>query len=319
MRGRTEMARAGTPNVAASVHARLKQTRRPGDDFNLTLQRYAAERFLYRLGASDVSDRFVLKGASMFLVWSGDIFRGTQDIDLLGTDPTMAEAVGRDLGLICAVPCPDDGVAFDATRIRLTEMPVEGKRALRCRLVGRLGNMRLPLQVDIGFGDVVTPNPERCEYPTLLDHPKPVLWTYPRETFIAEKFSAMVTLGERNSRIKDVWDIAALAHDFSFDGPTLRLAVHRTVMQRGQISGDEVPGLQAGYYLDAERQGHWERFLDGVVVYGYSPDTLPEAGRAVRSFLGPVWASVVGDVAFEMNWPAGGPWRLHSIGVATGD
>lgn len=313
------MARTGIPNVAASVHARLKRTRRPGDDFNLILQRYVAERFLYRLGASDVSDRFVLKGASMFLVWSGDIFRGTQDIDLLGTDPTMAEAVGRALGLICAVPCPDDGVSFDPTRIRITDMPIEEKRAIRCKLVGSLGKMRLPLQVDIGFGDVITPDPERCKYPTLLDHPKPVLWAYPRETLIAEKFSAMVRLGERNSRSKDVWDIAALAHDFSFDGPTLRLAVRRTMMQRGPISGDEVPGLQAAYYLDAERQGHWERWLDRVVVHGYRPDNLAEAGRVVRSFLGPVWTSVVRDVAFETDWPAGGPWRPRSTGEDRGD
>ena len=313
------MARAGVPNVAASVHARLKQARRPGDDFNLILQRYVAERFLYRLGASDVSDRFVLKGASMFLVWSGDIFRGTQDIDLLGTDPTMPEAVGRALGLICAVPCPEDGVSFDPSRIRITDIPVEEKRALRCKLLGSLGNMKLPLQVDIGFGDVVTPNSERCEYPTLLDHPKPVLWVYPRETLIAEKFSAMVRFGERNTRSKDVWDIAALAHEFSFDGPTLWLAVRRTMMQRGEVSSDEVPGLQAGYYLDAARQGHWDWWLEGVVVHGYRPDTLAEAGRVVRSFVGPVWAAVVRDVAFEMDWPPRGPWRPRATGEGRGD
>ncbi len=312
------MARTGIPNVAASVHARLRQARRPADDFNLTLQRYGAERFLYRLGKSDVSDRFVLKGASMFLVWSGDIFRGTQDIDLLGTDPTMTGAVGRALRLICAVPCPEDGVSFDPTRIRIAEIPVDGKRALRCKLVGSLGTIRLPLRVDIGFGDVVTPDAERAEYPTLLDHPKPVLWMYPRETLIAEKFSAMVTLGERNSRTKDVWDIAALAHEFSFHGPTLTLAVRRTMMHRGAITRDEVPALQAGYYLDDERRGHWERLLDRVDVYGYCPDDLAEAGRVVRSFLAPVWASVVRDVSFEMEWPAGGPWRPGSTGARRG-
>ncbi len=313
------MARTGIRNVVASVHARLKQMRRPGDDFNLILQRYVAERFLYRLGASAVSDRFVLKGASMFLVWSGDIFRGTQDIDLLGTDPTMAEAVGQAVKLICAVPCPEDGVSFDPTRIRIAEMPVEGKRAIRCKLAGRLGNIRLPLQVDIGFGDVVTPDPERREYPTLLNHPGPVLWMYPRETLIAEKFSAMVTLGGRNSRIKDVWDIGALAQDFSFDGPTLRLAVRRTMMQRRAITSDEVPGLQAGYYLDAERQVQWQRFLDRVVVHGYRPDNLAHVGGVIRSFLEPVWTSVVRDVAFDMDWPAGGPWRPLLTGVKRAD
>lgn len=96
------------------------------------------------------------------------------------------------------------------------------------------------------------------------------------------------------------------------------MAVRRTMMLRGAISGDEVPGLQAAYYLDAERQGHWQRFLDRVDVYGYRPDNLAEAGRVVRSFLGPVWDSVVHDVAFDMDWPAGGPWKSRSTGVGRG-
>ena len=306
------MTRAGDPNRAASIQARLRQVRGPGDDFNQILQRYAAERFLYRLGVSEVADRFVLKGASMFLVWSGDVFRGTQDVDLLGRDLSTTEAIRRALELICAIPCPDDAVSFDPRLIRVTELPVEEERAIRCKLVGKLGRSLLPLQVDIGFGDIVTPFPERCQYPTLLNHPEPVLWMYPRETLIAEKFSAMVTLGERNSRIKDVWDIAALAQDFPFDGPTLRSALGRTVEHRNAITGEEVPGLQARYYLDGARQAQWTAFLSKVAVYGYRPDTLADAGRVIRSFLGPVWESVVSGNAFEVDWPAGGPWRPHA-------
>ena len=313
------MARAGPPNLVASVHARLRQVRQPGDDFNLILQRYAAERFLYRLGVSEVSDRFVLKGASMFLVWSGDVFRGTQDVDLLGSDLSTTEAIRRALEVVCAVPCPEDAVLFDPRLVRITELPLEGKRAVRCKLAGKLGTIRLPLQVDIGFGDIVTPGPELCEYPTLLDHPRPVLWMYPRETVIAEKFSAMVTLGERNSRLKDAWDIAALAQDFSFDGPILRLAVRRTIEYRQRITAEEIPGLQAGFYSDAGRQVLWEQFLDRVAVYGYRPDTLADAGRVIRDFLEPVWSSLVRDDAFEMDWPAGGPWEPRPPGSARGE
>ena len=178
-------------------------------------------------------------------------------------------------------------------------------------MVGLLGTAELPLQVDIGVGDTVNPPPKRSEYPTLLDHPPPVVWMYPRETLIAEKFAAMVVLDLGNSRIKDVWDIAALATNFAFDGPVLKRAVRATLLQREALRRTEVAALGPVYYDEPERQAMWARFCKRVEVQGYRPTSLAEAGNVVRTFLRPVWSSIVDEVPFEMEWPPGGPWRLR--------
>ena len=240
------MSTPGERNYPASVHTRLRQLSPRGEDLNRILQRYAAERFLFRLGASPVADRFILKGASLFLVWSGDAYRGTRDIDLLAEGTTTRDAIRRALDIICATPCPEDGVVFDPSLTKMRRLPVDGGRATRSRVEGLLGNIRLPLQVDIGVGDAINPPPRRSVYPTLLDHPQPVLWVYPRETLIAEKFAAMVVLGRRNSRIKDIWDIAALATDFAFNGPGLQRSVRATLLRREALQGTEVAALPAG-------------------------------------------------------------------------
>lgn len=301
-------------NYPASVHARLRQLRPPGEDLNRILQRYAAERFLYRLGASPVADRFILKGASLFLAWNGDAYRATGDVDLLATGEDPQNATRRALDIICAVRCPEDGIVFDPSRTRVQQLPVDDGRATRSHLVGLLGTAKLPLQVDIGVGDTVDPPPKRSEYPTLLDHPRPVVWMYPRETLIAEKFAAMVLLDLGNSRIKDVWDIAALATDFAFDGPVLKRAVQATLLQREALRRTEVAALGTVYYDDPERQEMWSRFCRRVEVQGYQPNSLAEAGTVVRTFLRPVWSSIVDEEPFEREWPPSGPWRLRRSG-----
>lgn len=298
-------------NYPASVHARLRQLRPPGEDLNRILLRYAAERFLYRLGASPVADRYVLKGASLFLAWSGDVYRGTGDVDLLATGENPQNAIRRALDMICAVPCAEDGIVFDPSRTSVQQLPVDDGRAARFHVVGLLGTAELPLQVDIGGGDTVNPPPTRSEYPTLLDHPRPVVWMYPRETLIAEKFAAMVVLDRHNSRIKDVWDIAALATNFAFDGPVLKRAVQATLLQREALRRTEVAALGPLYYDEPERQVMWSAFCRRVEVQGYQPNSLVEAGTVVRAFLRPVWSSVVDDESFEMEWSPGGPWRLR--------
>ena len=301
-------------NYSASVHARLRQLRPPGEDLNRILQRYAAERFLFRLGASPVADHFILKGASLFLVWNGDVYRGTRDIDLLAEGTITKDAIRRALDTVCASPCPEDGVVFDPAFTRVRRLPVDGGRATRFHVVGMLGNIRLPLQVDIGVGDTINPPPTRSAYPTLLGHPQPVLWVYPRETLIAEKFAAMVVLGRRNSRIKDVWDIAALATNFGFDGPGLQRSVRATLLLREALRGTEVAALGLAYYEEPDRKAMWSGFRRQVEVQGYEPSSLAEAGSAVRAFLTPVWSSIVCEEPFPMEWPPGGPWQLRANG-----
>ena len=201
-------------NVAASVQTRLLQLSRNSKlSLQDLLERYCTERLLYRLSRSPHHSRFILKGAMLLIVWGeGSSERVTRDADLLGfgdNSPTSAAAVFRD---ICAVGVEDDGVHFEVETIEADSKRAEQEYVgVRVTLRARVGNARIPVQADIGFGDAFTQEPEEIEFPTLLDMPKPVLRAYTKETALAEKFEAMVSLGERNTRMKDYFDVWLLA------------------------------------------------------------------------------------------------------------
>lgn len=299
-------------NAAASVHARLLNlARREGWDFNLLLLRFTVERFLYRLSISDEVDKFTLKGAALLRVWDGKEARPTRDIDLLHMWSEDHAPIRASLEAICAVSCPEDGVVFDGATIRMAAIRDDQPHgALRARLRGRLGQARLPLQIDIGFGDVVTPERQERDYPTLLDLPAPRLWTYPRETTVAEKLHAMVEHGTRNTRVKDLWDIAHLARCFAFDGEVLRNAISETFRRRGTSFGRERPiALLPPYYEDAMRERLWQDLQRGLEAGADGPVRLVDAGDELRRFLGPVCDSLIVGSSFTETWRTGGPWR----------
>lgn len=302
-------------NAAASVRQRLLNlARNQGLDFNLVLQRYAAERFLYRLSVSDEVDRFTLKGAALFRVWDAEELRPTRDVDFLAFGNEDHGALRATLEGISAIPCPQDGVLFDVSTIRIwnirEELPYGG---VRVRMEGRLGQARLHLQMDIGFGDVITPEREERDYPTLLDLPAPRLWTYPRETLVAEKFDAMVSLGMTNTRVKDLWDIACLARRFAFDGETLRTAVDETLRRRQTpLEGERPVALTPGYYLDAIRTQRWQVLQGQIGASADGPVLLVDAGEELQRFLGPVCDSLIEGGTFTQAWSAGGPWRAEA-------
>ncbi len=299
-------------NVPASIHQRLLNlAHRQGIRFNLLLQRYAMERFLYRLAASSEVDRFTLKGAALFRIWTGQELRPTRDIDLLASAPEDHAGLRTSFEAICAVPCPQDGVIFDPATMQMRDIREEQPYGgVRVRMEGRLGQARLHLQVDIGFGDVITPEREERDYPTLLDLPAPRLWTYPRETLVAEKFDAMVSRGMTNTRVKDLWDIACLARRFAFDGETLRTAIEETLRRRQTPLGGERPvALTPGYYLDATRAQRWQVLQGQVGAPAGGPALLVAAGEELLRFLGPVCDSLIESGPFTQVWSAGGPWR----------
>lgn len=226
-------------NRAASIKARLLNlARQSQSDFLLVLGRYAAERFLYRLSISSVADRFVLKGAALFRIWSDTEYRPTRDIDFLGFGPSDPESIRVLVETVCAVPCQEDGLAFDTANIAVNgirdDLTYGGQRV---KLTAYLEKTRIPVQLDIGFGDAITPEAIEADYPTLLGHPAPRLRTYPRETVVAEKFEAMVKLGPANSRMKDFWDLAVLSEGFTFSFDTLASAVRATFDRRGTPLG----------------------------------------------------------------------------------
>ena len=200
-------------NQAASVRDRLsKLGRARNEDPNFVLNRYAMERFLYRLSRSAHEPKFVLKGAMLFTVWSGHPHRATKDIDLLGTgapDLTRLAQIFRD---VCSVTVEDDGLSFDAASVTTTRIKEDADyEGVRVQFSGTLGTALLNLQVDIGFGDAVTPAPATVDFPALLEFPPARVRAYPRETVVAEKLEAMVFLGLANSRMKDFFDLAFLA------------------------------------------------------------------------------------------------------------
>jgi predicted nucleotidyltransferase component of viral defense system len=205
-----------------------------GEDLQHVLIRYANERLMYRVGQSAYSDDFVLNGATLLTAWTGVQYRATKDLDFLGTCSSDANRMAEVFRQICLVTVEGDGLVFDPYAVE-TEQVREDERyeGVRIHLRVLLGQADLRLQVDIGFGDAVTPTPELRELPTLLQMNAPTLRCYPVETVIAEKFEAMVDLGIGNSRMKDFYDIWYLARHFDFDGESVRQSIVRTFERRG--------------------------------------------------------------------------------------
>jgi len=301
-----------TQNIAASVHQRLlNRARTEARPFNELLQYFAVERFLYRLGCSPYRDQFVLKGALMFTVWQAPVPRPTRDIDLLGRMDNAVPRVTAAIREICEVPVVDDGLRFAtetvaADRIReAADYP-----GVRVRFTAFLGRARISMQVDVGFGDLVIPDPSVIRWPTLLDFPPPELQGYSRESTIAEKVQIMVRLGEINSRMKDFFDVWLLAARASFEGVVLARAIQETFRQRGAEVPASPVALSEAFGRDSERQVQWAAFLrryrlsEEVGI----PTTLREAIRLIDRFLSPVLEAVSEGRRFEKRWLPGGPW-----------
>ena len=223
------------PGVAASVRARLKNlAERRGEDFSRVLDRYGIERLLYRLSCSQYRDRFVLKGAALFMAWSRDPHRPTRDLDLLGFGPSDVPTLDATMRAIATTAVVDDGLHFPLEAIRCSPIKV-GQRyeGVRIAMLALLERVRIKIQVDVGFGDTMVPAPEEGIFPPLLDLPAPLLRLYPRETVVAEKFHAVVELGAFNTRMKDFYDFWALARGFEFEGEVLGRALAFTFEKRG--------------------------------------------------------------------------------------
>jgi predicted nucleotidyltransferase component of viral defense system len=295
-------------NVAASVRERLLQlARRQGVEFQLVLAEFAIERLLYRLGRSGHADRFVLKGATLFKLWSAERGRATWDLDLLGRGSSAIPDVVRAVGEMCAIPV-QDGLVFDAESISGEEIRADDKYdGVRVRLVARLAEARIPVQVDVGFGDAVVPEPEFCRYPTLLDHEAPRVLVYPPEAVVAEKLEAIVSLGLSNSRMKDFYDLQRLSDQFAFDGESIVLAIRATFNRRGTpLPVDEPVAMSREFLTAPERQTQWRAFLRRGRL-----ETAPDAAELadkLAAFLAPVLRAALDGASFRQTWAPGGPW-----------
>ena len=300
-----------TGGQAESIRRRLRnELRARGEDVTLGLQRYAVERFLYRLGRSRYRERFILKGATLFAIW-GTVYRPTRDIDFTGYgSPEQADVI-RDFSEICSTRDDADQLVFDTDSI--TAEPIrDGSEydGLRVRIRARLGESDIALQVDVGFGNAIVPGPEETEYRTILGDPPPRILAYPRESVVAEKLNAMVLLGERNSRYKDFYDLYVLAMRFSFTGERLARAVAATFARRRTPIDAAIPAdLTPRFYADDARAAKWRAYLTRNVLPG-APTDFVSVGDMLQSFLRPVWDALAHGEAFALQWSRSGPWGV---------
>ena len=274
-------------NVAASVRARLLNiAKAQGVDFNQVLVRFALERILYRLTQSQHADRFVLKGALLFTLWYDMPHRATRDADLLGFGASDLASVAETFRDISAVSV-DDGIAFDAASVTVEEIRKEaGYGGVRVIIAGELAKARCKTQIDVGFGDAVTPAPVDSVYPVLLDDlPAPKLRAYPTYTVVAEKLHAIALLGMTNSRLKDYFDLSVLLERETLDTGLLGKAIKATFERRGMAVPDALPiGLSDEFANDSSRQLMWLAFLK---KNGLEPAPLVSIVDRVRSTLAP--------------------------------
>ena len=253
-----------TANRAASIRARLKQHPDTSkQDFNLTLTQYGLERLLYRLSVSEQAPNFLLKGALLFQLWYGQRHRPTRDADLLGFGPDDVPTLVGIFRSICSIAV-DDGIVFNPGSVAGTEIRKDtGYGGVRIDVRATLDGARLVLQVDIGFGDAVTPEAQPITYPTLLtDVPAPTLRAYPKATVVAEKLHAVTALGMTNTRMKDFFDLWVLLHDATLDDAELQRAIEATFARRQTTMPVTWPiGLSDAFAEDATKQVQWRAFL----------------------------------------------------------
>lgn len=304
------MTRETPKNVAASVRDRLTQrARAAGENVQLILTRYAIERLLYRLSVSPHGDRFILKGAMLFSLWAETPYRATGDLDLLGMGDPATERLIAGFRDVLTTVAPDDGVTFAPETLRAEPTrPQDEYAGVRVLFDASIAGARLPIQVDIGFGDAITPEAQPIKYPSLIGMPAPRLIAYPPETVVAEKLEALVSLGVANSRMKDFFDLWAISRTFSFEGPVLTRAIQATFERRGTALPAETPfGLSEAFASDPIKQRQWQAFLRRTEI-AMAPEPLVELIPAINAFLMPLLRAAGSNQAAPAKWPCGGPW-----------
>ncbi len=296
-------------NVGASVRARLLHlAKQRGDDFQLVLLRYANERLLYRLATSGHANRFVLKGAALFTVWTGNPHRATRDLDLLGYGESTEGDIRDVFTKVVTMMTDDDGVVFDADSIEVGLIREDQEYGgVRVTLTAHVSSAKVRLQIDVGFGDAVNPEAVEVDFPALLSFPGPRLRAYPPETVVAEKLEAMVQLGLANSRMKDFYDLRFLSELFAFDAELLLKAIRATFNRRGTPLPEGVPvALSPQFIGDPGKTRQWSAFASksGVADAGDLASAMEHVARFVAEPLDRARTSAL----WQATWPKGGPW-----------
>lgn len=295
-------------NLPASIRARLLSlAQSKGEDYQRVLGRYAIERFLYRLGQSPYRDKFALKGATLFTLWTGQTHRPTKDLDLLGQGSSAIADVEQTIRAICGIQAAD-GIVFDAKSVEGARIRDEDEyNGVRVKFQAHLAEARIPMQVDIGFGDAFYPDTQLASFPVLLPMEAPLIRAYPRETSIAEKFHAMVVLDIRNSRMKDFYDVWFMANTWSFNMSSLHRAIAIAFERRRSAMPEGVPfALTDEFLTDPDKMRQWKAFVSRL-----DPESrnlsLQQVGEVLRAFLLPCISELPPKSA-DTHWSRSAGW-----------
>jgi predicted nucleotidyltransferase component of viral defense system len=292
-------------NVEASIYARLgNKARAEGRPFQDLLERFAMERFLYRLSLSPHRASFILKGALLLRARDTPAARPTRDIDFLGSTENSLKNISGIVSEICAHSVvPGDCLVFSSFRPEKIREDADYE-GVRVRFRASLANARIPMQIDVGFGDVMVPGAQPIAYPALLDFPEPKLLGYPLESVVAEKIEALVQLGTINSRMKDFYDLWHLTRRFNFEGGLLAQALRATFARRGTPLDTNPVGLSADFAKQNDRQ--WKAFLRRIDVAGLEFSAVL---AELSAFAKPLLEEQSQGLGFSKKWEAPGPWR----------
>lgn len=296
-------------NAAMSIRQKLlNKANAENRPFNEILQYYCMERFLYRLSVSPHADKFILKGALMLRVWQAPEIRPTMDIDMLGRTVNNLADITEIFREICELDsADDDGLVFDGKHLNGEQITEDaGYPGVRVRIPVMLETAVLKVQIDIGFGDAVYPDPQKYLFPVLLNSPAPNLLCYSRESAIAEKFEAMLKRGKLNSRMKDFYDIWLLAGQYDFDGSLLCDAVRRT-LERRNISLPEHITAFSGEFIE-HKKVQWNAFRKKL-RNASAPENFAGTVTLIEDFLTPVIENLRSGKPAPKCWHASGPWQ----------
>lgn len=298
-------------NLTASIRALLQnKAREENRPFAEILQFYGMERFLYRFCQSKYVDKFILKGALMFAVWCIPERRTTLDIDFLAEYENKIESMEKMVKDICEISVIQDGLVFDSDQIRGQRIKEAADyEGVRVKFLGLLEKSRIPMQIDIGFGDRIYPKERNIEYPAILDFPKPKLKGYPVESVVSEKYEAIVKLGPLNSRMKDFYDIWLMMRQFNFLEENLLEALKRTFAHRKTDLPDSKP-LFVEEICDekSDRQTLWNAFLkkNGIKQ---APQKLSEVALEIEGFLLKPIETIKDGKKFRKEWKPLEGWK----------
>jgi hypothetical protein len=297
-------------DIGESIRQRLlnisQKTKRP---FSEVLTYYMIERFIYRLSKSSYKNRFILKGALMFIVWNLSDTRATRDIDLLGKTHNTIENLSQIIKEICRIECLEDAAKFISDSVECELIQEQNEyRGVRAYFNGELAKAKTRMQIDIGFGDIVFPEPSNVNYPTMLGMVSPAILGYTPETLIAEKIHAMVRHGLRNSRMKDYFDVWVLSNQFLFEGNSLAKAIQKTFAQRKMALTDAAINIFDELVFDNVKKTQWKSFISNNVLT-IAPDSFGEIIERIKLFIQPIFEYSSKGNPFNLSWQCPGPWR----------